>query len=198
MQEVYLCKDMNELQLYIKSYFGIAENKLTLLEDLFISESISKGDVFTEVGKRCSRLSFIQSGYIRVYNHHDGKEVTQWISSKGEFITDLSSIIFGSSSRWDIIALTNCELYSISKENYDGIGTLIPEWHQLEKMFIAKCFITLEERIYSFLSMTAEERYNMMFQMKPALFNQVPLHYIASMLGMTPETLSRIRKKAIS
>ncbi|WP_229239031.1 hypothetical protein [Emticicia sp. C21] len=65
-------------------------------------------------------------------------------------------------------------------------------------MFIAKCFTMLEDRIFSHLSMTAEERYNFFFQNNKELFNQVPLQYIASMLGMTPETFSRIRRKAIS
>ncbi len=189
---------MNDLQQYIQTYFGIEESKLVLLEDLFMEESLSKGVAFASVGKRCSKLSFIKSGYVRVFNHHEGKDVTQWLSSQGEFITDLSSLIFNTPARWDIEALTDVELYTITKENYDRIDTLLPAWHQLEKMFIAKCFITLEQRIFSFLSMTAEERYQMLFQMKNDLFNQVPLHYIASMLGMTPETLSRIRRKGIS
>lgn len=189
---------MTELQLYIKSYFGIAESKFALLEELFESEKLQKGVSFATVGKRCNKLSFIKSGYLRVSNHQDGKEITQWISSHGEFVTDLSSMVFGQAARWDIAAMTDCELYTISKTNYDKIGELLPEWHQLEKLFIAKCFMTLEDRIFSFLSMTAEERYAMLFELKSDLFNQVPLHYIASMLGMTPETLSRIRKKSIS
>jgi CRP-like cAMP-binding protein len=189
---------MTELQLSIKSYFGIEESKLALLEELFEPEQMEKGASFAIVGKRCNKLSFIKTGYLRVFNHQDGKDVTQWVASQGEFITDLSSMIFGNVARWDIESLTDCELYTISKENYDKIATLIPEWHQLEKLFIAKCFMTLEDRIFSFLSMTAEQRYNMLFEMKSDLFNQVPLHYIASMLGMTPETLSRIRKKSIS
>ncbi len=189
---------MTELQIYIKSYFGIDESKLSILADLFEDDMLAKGSSFTKTGKRCDKLSFIKTGYLRVYNIHDGKDVTQWISSQGEFITDLSSMIFNTNSRWDITALTDCNLYTISKENYNRIAELIPEWHQLEKLFIAKCFMTLEDRIFSFLSMSAEERYNMLFNLKPELFNHVQLHYLASMLGMTPETLSRIRKKSIS
>jgi CRP-like cAMP-binding protein len=68
----------------------------------------------------------------------------------------------------------------------------------LEKLFIARCFIMLEDRIFTHLSMTAEERYNFFFENNKELFNQVPLQYIASMLGMTPETFSRIRKKQLS
>jgi CRP-like cAMP-binding protein len=83
-------------------------------------------------------------------------------------------------------------------DNYQNIGAVVPEWHELEKFFIAKCFLNLEDRVYTFLSMTAEERFHHFYEQKQELFNLVPLQYIASMLGMTPETLSRIRKKLTS
>jgi CRP-like cAMP-binding protein len=71
----------------------------------------------------------------------------------------------------------------------------IPKWNELEKLFIINCFSTLEDRIFSHLAMSAEERYQFFFANNKELFNQVPLQYIASMLGMTPETFSRIRKR---
>ncbi|HEY1033150.1 MAG TPA: cyclic nucleotide-binding protein, partial [Flavipsychrobacter sp.] len=78
-----------------------------------------------------------------------------------------------------------------------NLGESIPEWHKLEKLFIAKCFIILEERVNSHLFMTAEERFQQLLSLQPDLFNQVPLQYLASMLGMTPETMSRLRKKSL-
>jgi CRP-like cAMP-binding protein len=142
-------------------------------------------------------LSFIESGLLRIYSISDGKEVTQWISTKGYFVTDLSSLLFESPARWTIQALTDVDLFTIQREDYRRIGTLVPKWHELEKLFIAKCFTFLEDRIFSHLSMTAEERYQLFFENNKDLFNQVPLQYIASMLGMTPETFSRIRKKQL-
>ncbi|WP_317046563.1 Crp/Fnr family transcriptional regulator [Adhaeribacter arboris] len=125
------------------------------------------------------------------------KEVTQWISTKGYFVTDLAGIIFHQPTRWNIQALTNCELYTIQKTDYNNLGQLIPEWHHLEKLFIARCFTFLEDRIFALLSMTAEERYRHLFKQSPELFNQVPLQYLASMMGMMPETLSRLRKRIV-
>jgi CRP/FNR family transcriptional regulator, anaerobic regulatory protein len=132
-----------------------------------------------------------------VYAVTAGKEVTQWITTKGYFATDLSGFIFDKASRWTIQAITDTEAFTISKENYRKIATLVPAWAELEKLFIVRCFTILEERIFSHLSMTAEERYHSFFENNPALFNQVPLQYIASMLGMTAETFSRIRKKQL-
>jgi CRP-like cAMP-binding protein len=127
----------------------------------------------------------------------DDKEVTQWISTKGYFSTDLSSFVFENPSRWTIQALVDSEIYTITKEDYKKIGNIVPKWNELEKLFIVRCFTILEDRIFSHLSMSAKERYNFFFETNKELFNQVPLLYIASMLGMTPETFSRIRKKQL-
>jgi len=69
---------------------------------------------------------------------------------------------------------------------------------KLHSGFLPSCFITLEDRIFSHLSLNAEERYDAFFQNNKEIFNHVPLQYIASMLGMSPETFSRIRHKKIS
>ena len=189
---------MTELEHYIQGYFGIQEKHLQQIATMFELRPLEKGSYFTQTGQYCYKLSFVKSGCLRIYEYKDGKEITQWISTKGEFVTDLASLIFQQPARRNVIAMTDCELYTIDQEKYENIGTLIPQWKDLEKLFISKCFLTLEDRVFSFLSMSAEERYQQLFQNKPDLFNQVPLHYIASMLSMTPETLSRIRRKAIS
>lgn len=187
---------MTELEHYIKSYFGVKQNDLEHIVSLFKLTELKKGDYFLKTGGSCNKLSFIKSGLLRIYVSTKDKEVTQWISTKGYFVTDLSSLMFDTPARWTIQALTDVELYTISKEEYNKIGKLIVQWHELEKLFIARCFTILEDRIFSHLSMTAEERYHFFFEHNKELFNQVPLQYIASMLGMTPETFSRIRKKS--
>ncbi len=190
---------MTELEQNIKSYFGIIQqDDLQTISSLFHRTIIKKGDYFLKTGEPCNKLSFIESGLLRIYTLTDDKEVTQWISTQGYFVTDLSSLLFESPARWTIQALTDSTLYTINREDYKKIGNLVPKWHELEKLFIAKCFTILEDRIFSHLSMTAEERYNFFFENNRELFNQVPLQYIASMLGMTPETFSRIRKKQLS
>jgi len=188
---------MTELEQYINSYFGVQQKDLQTISILFKEELLKKGDYFLKTGKSCDKLSFIKSGLLRIYVDKEEKEITQWISSKGYFVTDLSSLVFNAPARWNIQALTDSELYTINKQDYQQIGKLIARWHELEKLFIAKCFSMLEDRIFSHLSMTAEERYLFFYEKNKELFNQVPLQYLASMLGMTPETFSRIRKKTL-
>jgi CRP-like cAMP-binding protein len=188
---------MSELEKYISSYFGVINpNELALVSNLFKPQKISRNEFLLQTSEQCNFLSFIQKGIVRIYViTEEGKEVTQWISTQGYFITDLSSLVFSTPARWNIQALVDTEIYTIDKKAYQEIGNIIPQWHKLEKLFIARCFTILEDRIFSHLSMSAEERYQFFFENNKELFNQVPLQYIASMLGMSAETFSRIRKK---
>lgn len=189
---------MTELQKYITSYFGITNENMDKISSLFTESKLKKGEFFTKSGLYCEKLSFVRSGFIRVFANAKDKEVTQWISTKGYFITDLYSFTFKQRAKWNIQALTECELYTITKENYALLNKIVPNWVEMEKQFIAGCFVQLEDRVFSHLSLSAEERYDKLFENNKELFNQVPLQYIASMLGMSPETFSRIRNKKVS
>lgn len=189
---------VTELEKYISTYFGIPSRKMEAITSLFEESKLKKGTYFTKADQYCDKLSFVRSGFIRVFAIANGKEITQWISSKGQFITDLYSFSFQQRARWSIQALTDCELYTIDKKNYTLLNTIVPNWPEMEKQFIAGCFVQLEDRVFSHLSLSAEERYTLFFENNKELFNQVPLQYIASMLGMSPETFSRIRKKKSS
>jgi len=189
---------MESLAYYIQEYFGVLkQEELQAVCNKFAAERLLKGEFLMRQGQPAHQLAFIKAGIIRIYAQDDGKEITQWISTPGYFLTEISSFMFGGTSRWSMQALSDVELYSISRSDYQHIVNLVPRWHELEKLFIIKCFAILENRVYNHLSKSAEERYQDFFKQHPALFNQVPLQYIASMLGMTPETLSRIRNKQL-
>lgn len=189
---------MTALEKHIIAYFGKVEgDDLKKISSLFKLSTLKKGGYFITAGKPVAQLSFVQSGLLRVFAVTPEKEVTQWICTKNYFLTDLAGFIFDTAARWNIQALTDVVLYTISRDDYNRIGKLVPKWRELEKLFITRCFTTLEDRVFTHLSMTAQERYSLFFEQNKELFNQVPLQYIASMLGMTPETFSRIRKKQL-
>jgi len=187
-------KGFNEL---MQQHFGpLNSQELSVIQSYFEEEQLGKNEIFTNSDEICNKLSIVKSGILRVFAlSEDGKEITQWLSTKDFFITDVMGFFFNQPNRWTIQAFTEVELLTISKTDYLKLCQKFPKWIEIEKHFIIKCFAMMEDRVFSHLSMTAEERYNQYFEQNKELFHQVPLQYIASVLGMTPETFSRIRKR---
>ncbi|WP_343632139.1 Crp/Fnr family transcriptional regulator [Fluviicola sp.] len=186
---------MNELERNIAALFEVKSEDLKTISAHFHAIDLQKGDYFFKEHGYSNQLGFVKSGLLREWVTLPEKEVTKWVATPGYFITDLNSFLFDKPAGSSLQALTDCELYVISKEDYRNMGKSIPTWNTVEKLFMAKCFATMSDRILAFISMTAEERYLQLWSSNKELFNQVPLQYLASMLGMTPETFSRLRKK---
>jgi hypothetical protein len=186
---------MSELKKHIIDTFGFSESEFESIQDFFKPLEIKKDEYFLEQGKYVRKLGFVESGILREFLYVNDKEVTKWFSTAGYFAVDLSGFLHNQKSKVNYQALNDTSLLTISKEDYDRIGDTVPKWDKLEKMFLTKCFSVLENRVISHLAMNAEERYQQLFDFQPQLFNEVPLIYLASTLGMSPETLSRIRSK---
>lgn len=189
---------MNNFEKYLHSQFNISSEDCKTLGKSFRPEMVRKGEYFVRSGGFCDRLSFIEEGVLRIYYRFADREVTQWISTRESFVTDFGSFFYRQPSLRDIQALEDTELLTIDFKEYQSLGELLPVWNQFEKVFVGKCFVFMENRILDLISLSAEQRYARLFEQNHELLNQVPLQYIASMLGMTPETFSRIRRKLSS
>lgn len=187
----------NDLQQYIAGNYGITIDEAATVAAAFSRKTFAKGDFLLRTGGSCPWLGFVQQGWLRFYAEHGSKEVTQWISCPGHFVTDLASFSFNAPARWNIEALRDGAYFYISKEDYQNLGRTISGWAEIDKLFIARCFVQLENRVFGHLSQSAEERFQALFEQQPSIFNEVPLQYLASMMGMTPETLNRLRKKQL-
>lgn len=188
---------MTALENYITASVALAKDDLATITSHFKPVTLEKGMYFSRKGRFCNSLAFVQTGYIRVFIEANDREVTQWISPPGYFITDLSSFIFKTEARWNMQALTDCTLFEISSKDYETLSKKLPVWRDIDRLLIVKCFAMMEERIFNHLYMSTEERFQELMKSQPELFNVVPLQYLASMLGMTAETLSRLRKKQL-
>ncbi|MDX2286427.1 MAG: Crp/Fnr family transcriptional regulator [Bacteroidia bacterium] len=184
-----------EFEVYLQRYFGFAAQDLHAIAAHFAPLTLKKHSFYLREGEYAHRLGFLRSGMIREFLTDGEQEVTKWIATPGYFVVDLASFLFDRPARWNMQALADCELLVLDREAYEQIRRAVPGWAEAEKTFIARCFTVLEERVVHHLSLSAEQRYDALFAMAPELFTQVPLQYLASMLGMKPETLSRIRKK---
>jgi CRP-like cAMP-binding protein len=182
---------------HIKSCISVSPAELQIITSAFTTETLSKGAFYSQKGSDNDRLGFICQGYIRFYIEANDREVTQWISGPGQFVADAASLMLHQPARWDIQALTECVIQSVTGETYHNLRSTLPVWSEFDRLLLVKCFAALEDRIFRHLYMTTEERFQYLVNTQPELFNFVPLQYLASMMGMTPETLSRLRKKVI-
>lgn len=182
-------------QASLQTILNLSEQEALLIARYFVAHVYEKNTSLLEVGKQANQLLFLNEGFVRIHADFDGREITQWISSPGYFITDLSSWLFNQPAKWNLTTLSHVSAWTITKQDYDLLQNEIPDWHLKEKLFIGHCFDHMENRIFQFLSQNSEERYLAYCDQFEYLFNCVPHQYIASLLGMTPETLSRLRRK---
>lgn len=161
---------------------------------LFEVRRLDRREYFLRQGKAGRTLGVLLEGYLRSWSLADEREVTQWIFTPGYLVADLRSLLFDQPARYHVQALVPCRIAVLSPTDYARLHQLVPGWAESEKQFIGRCFGALEERVFSFLSLTARERYEWLHAEHPELFNRVPLQHLASMLGMRPETLSRLRQ----
>ena len=186
---------MDIFDLKIREFFGVQETELKTLRSYFVHEQLKKNDFLTKKGQVCDKLIFLMEGYFRVYNYSGDKEVTQWIATPSYFLTDLGAFFFGQRNRWNIQALTDVSFFTIDLNNYKKLQEELLNWDKIEKRFVGHCFMHLEGRVNQLISLNSENRYKEFYKYNKELLNHVPHQYIGSMLGMTPETLSSIKKK---
>ena len=161
----------------------------------FRQESLKKGDFMVHSGDRCHHMYFILKGHFRIYNLAKDEEVTLWIAGPGQFLTDLSSFVYDEPGQWDIQALSDAQVLDINRADHHKLLETCPKWMEFDNKLLSNAFKMLEHRMFSHLHLSAKERYEMLLQTQADLINHVPLIHVASMLGMKPETLSRMRKQ---
>jgi CRP-like cAMP-binding protein len=169
-------------------------NELTLeLNTISKIIKVKKGEILLNIDDRSDFIYFINSGMIRGYYFIDGKEITNWFAQENEFATCFYSFISNKASFENLQALENCELVELSYSSLQKLYTNFPETERIGRMITENYYIKLEDRILSLQFKTAKERYEKLIKHKASLLQRASLGQIASYLGITQETLSRIR-----
>lgn len=141
----------------------------------------------------CDYIFFINKGIARIYYHKNGKEVSEWFASDEQFFLSITSFFERTPSRLIIQTLEPGEVMGI---HYNDLMRLAAEYHEIETLFrkmMTASLILSQYRMDSIQFETAQQRYETLVKQQPQIIKRVPLSYIASFLGVTLETLSRIR-----
>lgn len=165
----------------------IIDSKIELLK-------IKKGSQLLRNGETCNYFYFVNKGILRSYYFQEDKEVTNWFALENDFATSIYSFISRNQSYENIEALEDTTLEMLSNNSLQEIYTKFPETERTGRLIIENYYISLEERIVSIQFKTAKERYDKLLAKHPGIILRAPMGAIASYLGITQETLSRIRK----
>jgi CRP-like cAMP-binding protein len=162
----------------------------------FIPKKLRRRQYLLQTGDVCQWVAFITRGCLRQYSlDSEGRECILRFGIEGWWMTDLGSFRSRLPSTTNIDALEDSELLLMSNESLGGLFAAGAAWERYYRDKLEKENQVSLMRISDFIGVPAEERYTRFLQMYPDLFQRVPLHQIASYLGVTPQTLSRIRKE---
>lgn len=146
-------------------------------------------------GSLCNKMYFLAAGLVRGFYYKEGKELTSWFAAENDIITSMSAFIKQETSKENIEALEDSTLYYLSYCQLQKTYEKYPELNRLGRLLTERYYIELEEHTLSLQFRSATERYQDFVLSKSNLLQRVPLKYIASYLGISQETLSRVRTK---
>lgn len=165
------------------------KNYLTLKKLRRKQYLLQEGDV-------CKTIAFIEKGALKAYSVDDsGNEHIIQFGLEGWIISDLYSFLTGDPATYNIDAIEDAELVLINKSAHEELLLKVPKYETFTRLNITGAYLAMQRRLTSIISSPLEERYANFIALYPDIVQRVPQHMIASYMGLTPETLSRIRRR---
>lgn len=184
---------MNNLILKFKNDFKLSDSSIEDITSIFEEKKLPKKHILIEPSKVCNYYYFIEKGLIRYYILADGKEVTTWFSSEGNIAFSMMSAYYNEPAFNYAELLEDCIFYAVPTSKLNELIDKNLELCNWSRLLHQRGFLQLELRHLRLLTMSAAERYQLFFEENPELHNRINLGHLASFLGMTQVTLSRIR-----
>lgn len=188
---------------HIKQYFKkliphLPPDGWKAFEDTLVVKQYAKGEIISEPGKTNSVVNFISEGAVFVYNYADDKRKIYNFFFEHEFTGDYESFLTRQPAKYGLEAIEGTTTLNLHYDSLQDMYTRYPEFERAGRLIAEAQFLRLTERNASLLAEKPDERYEKLIRHKPEVMQRVPQYHIASYLGVTPEALSRIRKRTAS
>ena len=157
--------------------------------------SFRKGKLLLKAGEVCEHIYFIKKGAVRGFIKDGTKDITTWITAENEVVSSISSLDIREPAQENMQAIENCEMLALTYADFQDLYVKFPEFNIVARKLLQKYYQDAERRAFIARVTKAEKKYRLFLTRYGHLANRIPLKYIASFLGITLETLSRVRKK---
>ena len=183
------------LKIYCKTKVTLTDEELNLIDVCFESKDLKKKEFLLQHGKVCNFIGFISKGSIRHFHVKDGTEKTCDISFENSWVTDFQSFTHNTSCIMNLQAMEETSVFIINKENLYKLYAECNKYETFGRLMAEQVAQRATEIAMSLSSDKPEERFQHLIKKQPDLFQRVPQKYIANLLGVSPESLSRIRNR---
>ena len=180
---------------YLHQFVGLDTAEQQKVEDLLEVRHYPKGELLLEEGKRSKAFYFLLQGCVRMYYLVDGVEKNTFFYTENQFVSSYESFVRETAATHYIACLEDCSLVVISQEHAYQLLAFSPKFEQLSRMLMEEELIIYQQMLSTFITQNAEQRYQHFLDAQPALAQRIPQYHLASYLGVSPETLSRIRAR---
>ncbi len=180
---------------YLKSFNILTIDEIDLIENIVVRKTLKKGDFFIKENRISQEVGFVVSGLFRSFYYSSSQEeVTYCFTFSNSFVSAYSSFLSQTKTSENIQALTDIELFTISRENILILENSSTNWLRFFKLITEQEYIKMEKRIFMLQKETAEKRYEDLLTNQSEYLQSIPLNFLSSYLGITQRHLSRIRK----
>jgi len=188
---------MDVLLKTIRRYIPLSAEDEVIIRSLFREIELEKGQHLLEAGNICKDVFFIEKGLVRYYTNNHGDEKTAYFNKEGEFVCDYASYLPQKPSGINIQALEKSTVYAISQSHMNQLYEQVKYGERFGRMALEEVYLDAIDQINSLYNDPPEVRYTVFLSKFPDIAQRVPQYYIASYVGIKPQSLSRIRKRMI-
>jgi CRP-like cAMP-binding protein len=187
--------DVSSVVTILNYFHPLSEGIVKFLKEHAYFISFNKGELLLEEGQVCEHIYFIRKGAVRGFIKEGKKDITTWITAEGEMVSSILSFERKGSTIENIQAIEDCELLALTLIDLEKLYEQFPEFNIVGRKLLQQYYSDAEGRAFIARLTSAETKYKQFLTRYSLFSNRIPLTYIASFLGMTLETLSRVRRK---